>query len=304
MLNTTQLECFVEVANYLNFSKAAQQLRISQPAVSHQINTLEDELGVKLFHRTSKSVRLTQEGYLFTRYAGEILKLSGISKARVTELQRAAGKRLVIGCRNVPEMRLLKTALRKLRTEQPEALPVLRLIPFDSMENLLADGDIHLLFSFGNPGIPKTRYRELTRCPVVCVCNSEFPLAQRKSLTVEELQQVGRVAACRPPICPPALFTAQSRVVAGRDTGQILFCDNQEVLNVLVETGYAFAVAAAFPNQQTPELRYIPLPEFEPLSFGAVYRNTGKNPMLTQFLDLLEESLQSTLTLGQKENKT
>ena len=64
-MNTTQLECFVEVANYLNFSKAAQQLRLSQPAVSHQINTLEDELGVKLFHRTSKSVRLTQEGYLF-----------------------------------------------------------------------------------------------------------------------------------------------------------------------------------------------------------------------------------------------
>ena len=61
-MNTTQLECFVEVANYLNFSKAAQQLRLSQPAVSHQINTLEDELGVKLFHRTSKSVRLTQEG--------------------------------------------------------------------------------------------------------------------------------------------------------------------------------------------------------------------------------------------------
>ena len=62
MLNTTQLECFLAVANCLNFSRAAEQLRLTQPAVSHQISTLEDELGVKLFKRTSKSVRLTQEG--------------------------------------------------------------------------------------------------------------------------------------------------------------------------------------------------------------------------------------------------
>ena len=63
-MNTTQLECFLAVANCLNFSRAAEQLRLTQPAVSHQISTLEDELGVKLFKRTSKSVRLTQEGYL------------------------------------------------------------------------------------------------------------------------------------------------------------------------------------------------------------------------------------------------
>ena len=44
-MNTTQLECFVSVANYLNFSRAAEELRITQPAVSHQIRTLEDELG-------------------------------------------------------------------------------------------------------------------------------------------------------------------------------------------------------------------------------------------------------------------
>ena len=48
-LNTTQLECFLSVANFLNFSRAAEQLRITQPAVSHQISSLEDELGAKLF---------------------------------------------------------------------------------------------------------------------------------------------------------------------------------------------------------------------------------------------------------------
>ena len=69
-MNTTQLECFMAVSNFLNFSRAAEHLRITQPAVSHQINTLEDELGVKLFRRTSKSVRLTEEGFQFTQYRG------------------------------------------------------------------------------------------------------------------------------------------------------------------------------------------------------------------------------------------
>lgn len=57
-MNTTQLECFMAVASFLNFSRAAEHLKITQPAVSHQINALEDELGVKLFHRTSRSCRI------------------------------------------------------------------------------------------------------------------------------------------------------------------------------------------------------------------------------------------------------
>ena len=65
VMNTIQLECFLAVAELLNFSKASQALKLTQPAVSHQIQTLEEELGVKLFIRTSRNVELTQEGILF-----------------------------------------------------------------------------------------------------------------------------------------------------------------------------------------------------------------------------------------------
>lgn len=64
-MNTIQLECFVTVAKHLNFSKASEELKITQPAVSHQIRSLEEELNVKLFQRTSKSVSLTPEGIMF-----------------------------------------------------------------------------------------------------------------------------------------------------------------------------------------------------------------------------------------------
>ena len=60
-MNTIQLECFIAVAEHLNFSRASQALKITQPAVSHQIQSLEEELEVKLFRRTSKSVSLTQD---------------------------------------------------------------------------------------------------------------------------------------------------------------------------------------------------------------------------------------------------
>ena len=207
------------------------------------------------------------------------------------ESWQAAPLRLVIGCRNAAELRFLRPVLERLRQERPEVLPVLRLIPFDSVENLLAEGDIHLIFSFRESNLPKARYRELVRCPVVCVCSNTHPLAARSLVSAEELRRAGRIATCRPQICPAPLFTVQSQVMGERQTRDILFCDHQEVLFSLVEAGYAFAVAADIPNARIPGLTYIPMPEYPMLSFGAVYLKGGNNPLLREFLTMLEESL-------------
>lgn len=282
----------MSVASFLNFSRAAEQLRITQPAVSHQINTLEDELGVKLFHRTSKSVRLTQEGFMFTQYAGEILKISAFSKARMKEMQQVTQKRLMIGCRNTAELRLLVPALAKLRELSPDVLPILRLIPHDTLESLLSDGEIHVIFTFEKDSVPpKARYRELMRCQPVCVFNPEHPLAKCESLTLEQLREAGRIATCRPPECPPPLFAIQSLVTGSRETQQILFCDNQELLIPMVLAGYAFSVSVDLPNTLPPELVKVLLSEFDPLSFGALYLPESGGSALRLFLDLFEESL-------------
>ena len=267
------------VADFLNFSRAAEHLRLTQPAVSHQVRTLEDELGVALFRRTSKSVRLTQEGQLFLQYAGEILRTARISVTQVRQCRTSRPQKLGVGCRSAADLRLLRPALERLRREEPGVQPQLRLVPSGSLDNLLAEGDVQVMFAF-QEAIPKNAsYQELVRCPVACVCRGDHPLG------------AGTIAACRPSACPPSLFAIQGQLVTTRPPEQVLFCDSQEVLFTLVETGYAFAVMADFPQLRRPGLRYLPLAEYPPLSYGAAWLGDSRAPALRRFLALLRDTL-------------
>ena len=165
------------------------------------------------------------------------------------------------------------------------------MIPFDSLENLLAEGEVDLIFSFRETAPQRARYRELARCPVVCACAPDHPLAGREQVTLEELRRAGRIAVCRPSICPQAIFRFQSQAIGERETDQILFCDHQEAMEVLAETGYAFAVTADYPHARLPGLRYIPIPECRVLSFGAVYLPEGGFPALRRFVELLRQTM-------------
>lgn len=292
-MNTTQLECFMSVSNFLNFSRAAEQLRITQPAVSHQINTLEDELGVKLFYRTSKRVRLTQAGHLFSQYAREILSLSRMSKARLKEGQESSVVRFGIGCRSFLELRLLGPVLGELRKEFPQLLPVLRLVPFDSLENLLEDGDVQVMFTFQETAPKRAVYRELSRRAVVCVCGKDHPLAACGQLDIQQLREGERFAAYPPHSAPPALLAVQGQIITGRSTDQICFCEGLETLYTLVEAGFAFAVIADLPQVAMPGIRAIPVQEFPALSYGVSYQAGEMGSVLRRFLARMEEFFQA-----------
>lgn len=102
-MNTIQLECFLAVSENLNFARAAEQLHITQPAVTHQIHSLETELNTRLFVRTTRSVELTPAGFAFISDASDILGRTRAAKARfsggtpgqISEFLSAA-----LGCRS------------------------------------------------------------------------------------------------------------------------------------------------------------------------------------------------------------
>lgn len=88
-MNFKQLEYFLVIAEEKQFSAAAKRLNISQPPLSYQMKMLESELGVLLFERTPRGIKLTQEGTLLARYARQILDLEKLACTRVQK--HAAG---------------------------------------------------------------------------------------------------------------------------------------------------------------------------------------------------------------------
>ena len=288
-----KLNTLLAVVEQQNFTKAAKALALTQPAVSHQINTLEDELGVKLFYRTSKRVRLTQAGHLFSQYAREILSLSRMSKARLKEGQDSSVLRFGIGCRSFLELRLLGPVLGQLREEFPQLMPVLRLVPFDSLENLLEDGDVQVMFTFQETAPKRAVYRELSRRAVVCVCGKDHPLAACGPLDIQPLREGERFAAYPPHSAPPSLLAVQGQIITGRSTDQICFCEGLETLYTLVEAGFAFAVIADLPQVAMPGIRAIPVQEFPALSYGVSYQAGEMGPVLRRFLARMEEFFQA-----------
>lgn len=96
-MNLSQFELLCEVARVKSFSKAAKLLHLSQPAVSAQINSIEDFYGTQLFERSSSGVTLTEAGKIVYSYAKEILKLHEALEKEVDALLRTENQKLVIG---------------------------------------------------------------------------------------------------------------------------------------------------------------------------------------------------------------
>lgn len=141
-MNTFQLSCFLAVAEYLNFSQAAQQLHVTHPAVSQQIQSLEKELNVKLFQRTTRSVKLTEEGKAFLNDARQIVAISDRAKKRFDSTMPGTLEVLSLGFYNFPCMFLLSDALEQLHAERPQLHPRLQVIPFQHIYRMLEEGDL------------------------------------------------------------------------------------------------------------------------------------------------------------------
>src|SRR5256885_15795644 len=91
------LRYFLAVGEALNFTKAAAQLRVAQPALSRQVQDLEDEIGVDLMKRSPRGVILTAEGKLFLDEVGELLKRADESVGKVRALARGEDGELHVG---------------------------------------------------------------------------------------------------------------------------------------------------------------------------------------------------------------
>ncbi|MCL2201178.1 MAG: selenium metabolism-associated LysR family transcriptional regulator [Oscillospiraceae bacterium] len=117
-----QLEIFTSVARKLSFSKAADELYISQPTVSAQINSLEKSLGAQLLIRNTKGVSLTKTGEEFLSYAKKILSLRDQAKSCTGSKGRGATGAIDIIASTLPAQHLLPEIIASFQKEWPNII--------------------------------------------------------------------------------------------------------------------------------------------------------------------------------------
>lgn len=111
------LRYFVEMARVGNMSKAASNLHVTQPTMSRQLKELEDELKVKLFHRTNYSIKLTEAGTLFLNRARDILSLVDKTKAEFVSSEKSLDGNLYIGCPESDSIRYIAKTVMLLKEQ-------------------------------------------------------------------------------------------------------------------------------------------------------------------------------------------
>lgn len=288
-MNTIQLECFIAVAEHLNFSRASEALRITQPAVSHQIQSLEEELNVKLFKRTSKSVSLTQEGIQFLPDAQLILKTALSAKERLGQHEHFIPFEL--GCHNRMEINLLPPILKTLVSDFPLLRPVIQLVPFPSLLRLIENRQIHAAFGIKEEQKKSSLYfREFCSAPVACICSPGHPLAQYETLTVRQL--TGNIIGCSPRQIADPIFSVQNTILTTLRPEQRYFAENMESALTLVKAQIGYTLYPDVAPAREPDLRYIPVTDIPGMPFGVYYRYDDDHPVLRKFLSLCSDILQ------------
>ena len=144
-MNTQQLECFATLAKTLNYARTAEQLSMTQPAVSRQIKSLENELGVQLFQRTTRSVTLTQIGCQFLPDARQILEIYYRSKEWMESFHKSQRNVLRIGYADSHANWLISKILTPLLETQDNILPELTLDQTDANLHRLAVNQLDLV---------------------------------------------------------------------------------------------------------------------------------------------------------------
>ena len=140
------LRYFVTVAEELHFGRAAQRLQIAQPPLSQQIRQLEEELGVQLFHRTKRSVQLTEAGQLFLEEASQILTRAEQAIQIVQRADRGETGRLTLGFVGSATYSVLPGVLKVFRRRFPEVLLSLHEMTTTQQVQALHEDRIHLGF--------------------------------------------------------------------------------------------------------------------------------------------------------------
>lgn len=181
-----QLEAFVNVADSRSFSLAAQKLYLTQPTVSSHIASLEHELGIKLFDRTTKSLKLTEQGQRMYPYAVRMIELRD---AIIRETQEDGELKISIGASTIPATYLLPDVLAEYSALNPNAKYKIRQGNSSEIEEMVIDGsvEIGLIGQETGNAILKTEYLCMDSLVLVTPVNEYYTALHDKGADISRL---------------------------------------------------------------------------------------------------------------------
>jgi DNA-binding transcriptional LysR family regulator len=242
-MNLNQLRCFVAAAEELHFGHAAQKLNMLPSAFGRFIRLLEEDLGTKLFVRTTRSVVLSEAGYRLLGEARKLLAHADAVRASFRENLPPEATRLRIGAIDSAAVGLMPMLLNDFRKERP-----------DVEVQLLEDKTIRLLprllsgrldLAFVRPPTSRASnlvYRHLLyETPVVAIA-SAHPLAKRRSLSIREIADQPFIVPDRRSRPHSYDLTMKLFEEAGIEPRVARLADEKQTIVNLVSAGLGFAI--------------------------------------------------------------
>ncbi|MFN6960658.1 MAG: LysR family transcriptional regulator [Rhodocyclaceae bacterium] len=182
-----QLRVFESVARHLSFSRAAEELHLTQPAVSMQVKQLEEQAGLPLTEMIGKKVYLTQAGEELARHARRIAQLLREAEEALDALKGVKGGRLSLGVISTAKY-FAPRLLAEYRRRQPGIDIDFRVSNRETVVHLLADNEVDLAIMGQPPQEFATVSAAFADHPLVIIAAPEHPLARRKKIAPAELE--------------------------------------------------------------------------------------------------------------------
>ena len=289
-MDIRQLECFVAVAEELHFRKAGERLGLSQSALSERISALEQELGARLFFRTTRQVSLTQAGADFVQDAKKIL--SDIEKS-VSNVRHSAESNLrhirISGVDEAISMLLPKVLLRFRETDPSVHVQILEISSSEQHSQELISHRTDIAFLRTPQEEDFIASELLYRQPVVVALAESNILAAATTLSASDIAEqpiVGYPKHARP-VLHDVLWSAFRQI--GAQPNIVCELIDKSTLLQFVAHGLGLALAPAWvQNIAPPGVTFVPFePCATPIELYVAFRKAGNSETVERFLEVV-----------------
>jgi DNA-binding transcriptional LysR family regulator len=239
-LSIAGLRIFESVARLASFSRAAEELHVSQPYVSNQIHELEDKLRITLFRRVGRRVYLTESGVLLNRHANDLLQRIAATERESAELRKVIVGRLDLASVVIAAEHVLPHALGEFRMQNPEVALSLQVYNSRQVEQSVADGRFELGVTLSHSPPDDLKAEQFGVDELVVVVGKRHRLASETVIQPETLAK--ETFLVREPTSGTRLFVESKFSAIGINLVHSLELNNNQVIKALVEANLGIAI--------------------------------------------------------------